>query len=335
MLPNKVITQRNGKQQACEPCRRRKVACNHAYPVCSRCQRQGQEVSCVYAVTKSSSLASYPEIERFAKASRQSEIDHESVVPSPGTLEGLSSAGYLGRTSFPAFFQEAQSNLTSAESLSVNAPGFLSTGGCTENGVMPSVKGNLAETQVLRAIEVLQTLPTDERTALALFRQNLNPNDGWIRMAGENSIISTWKAFGSYLSENRLREMAEIIFSNTHRPFIELEESSDLGMWFETFSGHNLRWESLAIIFAYLVLGATASSLPGEESRNLLLASKECCSLCISWADGSTNANVLLVYALYKRSIIEACISGEASKSLAPQDYCFQSVLCCPYFIYY
>lgn len=139
-------------------------------------------------------------------------------------------------------------------------------------------------------------------------------------MAGEELIVTPWKAFGSYLSDRgqlpKLREMAELISSNTNRSLIEIEQPTDPSAWLETFSGRNLGWESLAIIFIYLMLGAVASSLPREESRNLLLAYKECCSSCILWASSSGSANILLVYALYKRFMMEACIYGKASKSI-------------------
>ncbi|RFU27549.1 hypothetical protein B7463_g8789, partial [Scytalidium lignicola] len=39
---------RNGKQQACEPCRKGKMACDHAIPFCGRCVRRKMTSTCIY-----------------------------------------------------------------------------------------------------------------------------------------------------------------------------------------------------------------------------------------------------------------------------------------------
>lgn len=39
---------RNGKEQACEPCRKAKIACDHALPICTRCKRRKITDKCVY-----------------------------------------------------------------------------------------------------------------------------------------------------------------------------------------------------------------------------------------------------------------------------------------------
>lgn len=41
-------TTRNGRLQACEPCRKRKLACDHALPACSRCRKRDQVADCTY-----------------------------------------------------------------------------------------------------------------------------------------------------------------------------------------------------------------------------------------------------------------------------------------------
>lgn len=39
---------RNGKQQACEPCRKGKLACDHGAPHCGRCLRRKMTARCIY-----------------------------------------------------------------------------------------------------------------------------------------------------------------------------------------------------------------------------------------------------------------------------------------------
>jgi hypothetical protein len=50
MLPQDggISLRRNGKQQACEPCRELKIACDHTRPHCGRCISKQAEASCVY-----------------------------------------------------------------------------------------------------------------------------------------------------------------------------------------------------------------------------------------------------------------------------------------------
>jgi hypothetical protein len=44
----RIGRRRNGKEQACEPCRKGKLACDHTVPVCSRCVRRKITAKCVY-----------------------------------------------------------------------------------------------------------------------------------------------------------------------------------------------------------------------------------------------------------------------------------------------
>ncbi|UKZ91745.1 uncharacterized protein TrAFT101_006715 [Trichoderma asperellum] len=46
--PPVMLRRPNGRMQACDPCRSRKVACDHQQPVCRRCISRGQEDECVY-----------------------------------------------------------------------------------------------------------------------------------------------------------------------------------------------------------------------------------------------------------------------------------------------
>lgn len=49
MAPSKatVALRRNGRQQSCERCRKLKIRCDHAMPICGRCLEKG--LGCVYA----------------------------------------------------------------------------------------------------------------------------------------------------------------------------------------------------------------------------------------------------------------------------------------------
>src|SRR4051812_21536002 len=70
------VRRRNGKQQACEPCRKRKLACDHDYPTCHRCQRRKISQDCVYLPpSKQSSV--------LAGSQRRSESTTSPLSPPP------------------------------------------------------------------------------------------------------------------------------------------------------------------------------------------------------------------------------------------------------------
>ena len=45
-----ILRRRNGRPQACDPCRQRKVSCDNAQPTCLRCRRRNQEHKCIYTI---------------------------------------------------------------------------------------------------------------------------------------------------------------------------------------------------------------------------------------------------------------------------------------------
>ena len=45
---NEIGYRRNGKKQACEPCRKGKLACDHGAPFCGRCVRRKTTARCIY-----------------------------------------------------------------------------------------------------------------------------------------------------------------------------------------------------------------------------------------------------------------------------------------------
>src|SRR5687768_1999860 len=51
-----LLRRLNGRPQACDPCRSRKVSCDHAQPVCRRCEKRGER--CVYTISDQTSQAS-------------------------------------------------------------------------------------------------------------------------------------------------------------------------------------------------------------------------------------------------------------------------------------
>lgn len=89
--------------------------------------------------------------------------------------------------------------------------------------------------------------------ALALFLKHTNPNDGWIREAARRMVVSTMETFRRELRSRRaadLEKMAHLISANTARPWTD-DDEPDGAKWLASFTGPNLRWDSLGILFTY------------------------------------------------------------------------------------
>lgn len=88
--------------------------------------------------------------------------------------------------------------------------------------------------------------------ALPLFLKHTNPNDGWVRGAARRLVESLTDTFRRELRARRpanLEAMALLLSANTARPWAD--DESDTEKWLASFSGRNLRWDSLGILFTY------------------------------------------------------------------------------------
>jgi hypothetical protein len=238
--------------------------------------------------------------------------------------------GYFGLTSFSALFLETQSSLALAQQASpthkpelLTPVGIVQTPTNLQDAFYPrSVQGNIPTGA---AVQVLEHIPP-LRVALALFRKNINPNDGWIRLAAEQLITSLWEYFGSVLttrSQTELQAMAEVLTQNSERPLNE--DIDDAQEWMASFSGPNMRWECLGILFSYWSLASL--HYMGEQDdpvqpnpawrhpkgrRAMLCMYHELAGTSIAIADPTRNANSLVLCALYKYSLAESRVSGDA-----------------------
>jgi len=75
-----VPRRRNGKQQACEPCRKAKIACDHGLPVCERCRRRKVPGKCVYVDAP---------LTRKVDVDVEVEVRAESRLLTPGSSVGV------------------------------------------------------------------------------------------------------------------------------------------------------------------------------------------------------------------------------------------------------
>lgn len=323
-----LVTRRNGKTQACEPCRRRKVACDHTYPVCRRCRkRPNGESTCYYASPDQGTRFAESTISRepvhgiSALDSRSAEVSFQAsrhVGPDDriwSSPAARAPQGFFGPTSLSAAYLETESNLA-ARGPSVIVPDSPT------NSTAPSPADiqnmvNLDLPANHLAIRVLQAIP--EKPAINMSRSHTNPNDEWMRRISERLVISTWETFGSYLRDRgnvaKLRELGSMICINTRRTL--KEDHDDPEAWIESFSGPNLRWEAVGMMFLYIALGEFSAST-SADSLKVIAHYTEYCSSCITLANMGGSSGSLMLFLLYKRSVLHACMHGETSKPMSP-----------------
>lgn len=178
--------------------------------------------------------------------------------------------------------------------------------------------------EVYFVASIILAAPEASRKGNAKFDMAVNPNDGFIRLSCERLSNSIWPTFGRVLAKRNNQEieaLTQLVCRNTSSKF---REEDDPLKWFESFSGLNIRWEAIGILFTYWSFGALSSmeddsifvSASGnrKERREMMIELKECATSCIAFCSHIDHGNPLLVYLLYKHSLLESMISGDASE---------------------
>ncbi|KAH8123835.1 hypothetical protein LI328DRAFT_125211 [Trichoderma asperelloides] len=327
-IPSEIPRRRNGRPQACEPCRRRKVACDHRLPICSRCIRKSAPQNCRYLIQGQLVTPALPSV-GARRQSADSRRHGQPAAPnpptlSPSTLEDLASpsdrnVGYLGATSFPEFYRETQKHLDHVAGLEPTRDGLTgsdNSGMASTNTVVPDAAAFEA------AFAVLRTIP-DQGAARFLFERNAYPSDAWCRLAVDRLHDSLWKTLGHFLEGERsneaLSQMALLLFQNSSRPL--REDFTDPDQWYEAFSGINFRWEGLGILFGYWTCGATSLSengnveqckqLGNHNRRNLMQMYKMGTTRCADLCRMANCNNTMMVFLLHMNSLTASLITGD------------------------
>lgn len=336
-----LLRRPNGRPQACEvcinstpllrdhpfltsvqPCRKRKVACDHTQPTCRRCIKRRQESECVYIVqsdrqsapsaprgSPAPALSPRPTAEQtpppeytLAPDSHQGEI-LTPVPPSNGYN------GYLGFTSYSSVFEETESAL-----------------GITAGTTTTSLEGDGMSTartlspQVFSAcLKILSFVP-DPKKGIENFRQIPTTFDGFPHAIAQRIVRSLYETFGRYLGRNRnprdLESLARRLCANSSRPFSEQEPDAD--RWIDQFIGENLRWESLGVLFTFWDRfeddGNPRYALPHKlKFTGRAFATRESLKLCLDVGTEFSSGNTLLLYISQRCTVAESMFSGDAS----------------------
>ncbi|VTO84882.1 unnamed protein product [Fusarium graminearum] len=270
-----LLRRLNGRPQACDPCRARKVACDHGQPTCSRCEKRKE--SCVYTISeprvKKQRLRSPSQAVTSTVTSTNTATSTHTISPSNTTAAAESTStrspslapGYLGFTSHNAVFEETRNSLSlvhgPALEIEPSPRRPPKTRACLIE--MPS---HLRE----MCLYVLRNLPGP--------RDDVMPNklhcrvDDWMFMVIEDILHTLQQDWSEYLAtreDAQLEEMALCISNNTSRPI--RDEHSSAKAWTDQFTGTNIRWESIGLIWTYW------NGAPGMEAA----AVNRCLGSCV------------------------------------------------------
>ncbi|KXT13365.1 hypothetical protein AC579_2946 [Pseudocercospora musae] len=346
---------RNGKLQSCEPCRKRKLGCDHRIPSCSRCLRRGHPQSCYYhpapmtkqsdamLLTPSASSLSSPDatttsvtLATITTAASQ----HILTLPTPKPLQNQHSA------------TRAESDPPSGrvqEILSVPSAGILMESACAprtvgylgeitsaavvaevnsslgipaHHGLIEPPKDSLTEDCVRNGVEVLEFLQDIEKIRDLLSRW-FQFGDGFMlyRPLYEIWLEGLAPVLVDYSNGKGLESLAAAIWCNTQRS-LTCSKNTTLQEWASAATGDQLRWETIGLLLS--IIGLLSASLPpwdtvfkaSYDRNELMHTTLKLVEICIDLSERSGARNELLLCLLYERTVMISGIQGDFSSEV-------------------
>ncbi|OAA74181.1 Fungal transcriptional regulatory protein [Cordyceps fumosorosea ARSEF 2679] len=330
----------NGSQAACDPCRARKVACDHARPSCSRCRSKNRGSECFYSANA---------------ARRVKNVSNGTVLPGPGPgpdttlLPSPSDAQSAVAPSIVATASALSSSLPSQQhnsyrpskrprpntSIGYNSafdearPELLF--GTLHTNLYGHFSPTIQPEQDRRVIFAELPLPVRE-TCMAVLRALPGQRDaqmtyidgdfqakGWLHLAAHR-IVRWLQAVLAEVpgrgEQETLERVAEVISTNTSRPL--RGPFPDWESWLNCFVGANTRWESIGYLWTHM---ESISDILDALIPRKLVRSENCKSdqiakyhvdSCIRLARQFTEESDLLAELYRRRSILVSMVDGES-----------------------
>ncbi|KAL2865380.1 uncharacterized protein BJX67DRAFT_389390 [Aspergillus lucknowensis] len=303
---------RNGKPTSCEPCRISKVRCNHATPVCARCQARGMSQRCFYHPSPMTRPST-----RFR---------HYNVQNDPGHIPEKTP---LNRVSKPRVSEseqkkkpddgQANPELTPSGSL-----GFLSTLSlCLKSSPDLTPRPSLyrlddVSSHFTAVKQALGTLAASSRQLEAMITAYY---DGSRFTILPRSLI--FDPVLSLLRELRQHEGAEA-FSEAllERANENLRRSlppvaTDLSMFFLSFTGENIRLEFVGLVFALSgVAWHHAQWRDGLDKTQHTTTMHTASKACMRLFEAYNQANDIAVWTRFMNFVLSSFLFGDTSDIL-------------------
>ena len=310
--PESPLRRRNGQQAACEPCRKAKLRCDHASPVCSRCRKRKNKNpnQCIILAAPTTNskrtiaiTSKVPSVvlAQVSEPASGVEIRH-LAPPHENKLSYESSSGFLGPTSFSGTVQTE------------NLP--------EEPKVVSDSKRDIEmEKSVQLATQVLMQLPGEETcyNLLDWYLEDLVVV-GAHKLSRRLTLKALWTSYGHLLrgerSRGNLEIMAREILRNGRIPLKSIDDPME---WIASFSGRNTRWEVIGLLFIafdYTLLSCPNAcvllGIRGEDVNTHIAEMKTCIEACIELCKDSLNSVVCNL--LYWNVLLETVLNGDSSE---------------------
>ena len=317
----RALRRRNGRLQACDPCRARKVACDHGQPVCGRCRKGKQDAKCAYTVAAAPSEAPSP-TRKMPQQRHESPGGFESIQDPalPRSSDLGDDASFLGFTNPTTVYRETRQSLSL-----LHGPVMGRTGGV--GGGRVAAKDHRVKTlsAALResCLMVLVRLPGLPGAPIRVVGDVAGQPGGWEDYLVASVVDFLRSHFGARApTEADMEHLAECVNSNTMRPLRDIHSSSK--EWLDQFCGPNLRWETLGLMWANLerLSDALSSLKPGllrwEPERRSQDLAMECMTSCLHLAQHFNQGNDLVVDLCRRICALQSIITGDACRLRSP-----------------
>ncbi|KAK9414545.1 hypothetical protein SUNI508_11118 [Seiridium unicorne] len=310
-----VLRRINGRLQACDPCRSRKVRGSWT-PMYSGMRPYPSSLFEMQEEETRQALFLYS----FFHDSRDS-----AVRPGPGFVHGLSIRPLqcqCNSTRLSLAQPEHREVNTGEQPVELIEETLSILNGHPEDAChspcMEDCPVTISSKTLALGVTILRHVPYPE-DGHRLFRKEATIYDGWIRVVTRRILDSFYDEWGSYLGRNRslpkLEEMARRICVNTAK---SVAKKVDANEWLDQFRGPNLRWESLGLMFNYWDLLDKLNEIQYPAGHVPLSyyapTTQESIMLCLEMAQEYSDGNPFTVHLSLRRAVLESLISGDASR---------------------
>ncbi|KAL3457428.1 hypothetical protein BJX64DRAFT_295882 [Aspergillus heterothallicus] len=279
---------RNGKPTSCEPCRIAKVRCNHATPVCARCQTRGISDRCFYHPAPLTRATT-----RFRPYSVQKD-DATPPVSRP-----------LGTQTQSQAAQSDQQQKSEGEGVlpDTGPSGYL--GGSSALRLLPRFSP-VATSTPLRVRRLKRLVSSFARLEEALSRYYGGPR---FTVIPRPLIMDPLLHFLRGLQESHEQDPS---FRTKLSPITSHSTPSD---FYKSFIGDNTRLEFICVVFAVLGVASHYTLTPAQDaefSAEMYAASRTCIRICEDY----NQVNELTAWARLMNVLLSSFLYGDASNTL-------------------
>lgn len=297
---------RNGRLASCENCRRRKNRCDHARPVCNRCQVRGLASTCFYhpaPLTRPRTTGTLGEariaLVNLAQIPSEASTDCNPPFDNPSAQR---------RSSLPW-----PSVASDAHDPGFRLPGLGASPAAIHAEQVAVTIEMLAQLQQIDMVEKLLSEYYNNSPAVLVPGALVLPAISALRTHGVG--MPSPSPLGMVDCEDRDMKAAKSIVQSTSAS-IEIDSNCTSSKFCATYTGHGLRLEAVGLIFA-LAGRSCLLNHSKDEARDVFVHTMfRCSTCCLQIArEIAPGVNDPMVWLSYENLLLTMSIQGDASES--------------------